>query len=158
MSWSYSGDPSASLRDEVRFLLQDTETTLQLMQNEELDYLIGKWMPLYESAYYVASVAASVVSRKFAGVVSISADGVSVSVGDLSGRYAELSKKLKREHQESMNVGGEIDLENLMHGTTLDPAIAALNFEIGQTDNPWAGSQAYGGKNYGRGPEWISGT
>lgn len=153
--FTYSGDPSTSLRDEVRFLLQDTDTSMQLMTDPELDYLINKWMPLYESAYYVASVAASVVSRKFAGVVSISADGVSVSVGDLSTRYAELSKKLRQEHQESMAFGN-VDIANIMVGSELDPSIAALNFEIGQNDNPLAGSQEYGGRRPMGKPEWVS--
>ncbi len=144
--WSYSGDPSSSTRDEVRFLLQDTDPAMQLMSDQELDYLIGKWMPLYESAHWVASAAASVVARKFAGVVSISADGVSVSVGDLSARYAELSKKLRQEHQEAANVGGTVSIENIMVDYELDPTIAPLNFGVGGHDNHRAGNQAFGGR------------
>ena len=41
MTWSYSGDPSASSLDEVRFLVGDTDSTEQLVQNEEIAYAIN---------------------------------------------------------------------------------------------------------------------
>lgn len=144
--WTYSGNPASSLRDEVRFLVQDTEESLPLISNAELDYLITYWMPRYESSYWVAAEAAQIISRKFAGMVSISADGVSVSVGDLSSKYSELSKSLRRSHQDALSVGGEVDLTNLMLGSELDTSIAPLNFAVGGMDNPWAGHQAIGGK------------
>ncbi len=40
MSWSYSGDPSASQRDELRFKIGDTDPTNPELQDEELDYII----------------------------------------------------------------------------------------------------------------------
>lgn len=41
MSFSYSGDPSASVLDEARFLIGDTNSAAPIMQNEEILYLIG---------------------------------------------------------------------------------------------------------------------
>ena len=40
MSWSYSGNPASGTRDELRFLLGDTNESEPMMQDEELDYLI----------------------------------------------------------------------------------------------------------------------
>ena len=40
MVWSYSGDPSSSDRDALRFLIGDTDTSDQQLVNEELDYLL----------------------------------------------------------------------------------------------------------------------
>lgn len=40
MTWTYSGDPSASELDELRFLLGDTDTTDQQLSDEEINYLL----------------------------------------------------------------------------------------------------------------------
>ena len=39
MTWSYSGDPASSDRDAIRFYIGDTDTTLQLLQDEDIDFL-----------------------------------------------------------------------------------------------------------------------
>lgn len=41
MSWTYSGDPQYSLRDECRFLIGDTNPAEPIMQDEEIEYLIS---------------------------------------------------------------------------------------------------------------------
>jgi len=56
MTWTYSGNPGASVLDEVRFLIQDTDNTDQLLSNEELNYLIDA----YEDSAYSAAVSAVV--------------------------------------------------------------------------------------------------
>jgi hypothetical protein len=43
MSWTYSGNPADSQRDEVRFMLGDTDETEPIMQDEEIDYLIAEY-------------------------------------------------------------------------------------------------------------------
>lgn len=40
MSFSYSGDPSASELDAARFLISDTDSESQIMQDEEIQYII----------------------------------------------------------------------------------------------------------------------
>lgn len=145
MTWTYSGNPSTSIRDQVRYLIQDTDSTLQLQSDEELDFLIRLWMPKYDSVHLVASKAAAVISRKFAGVLTISADGVSVNTADLSQRYHDMSVRLRTEHQEAGVTGGVLDLANLMSDSRLDHGIKPLSFGVGQFDNPSAGQQDYGG-------------
>lgn len=150
--FSYSGNPADSKRDEVRFLLQDTDDSRPLLYDAELDYIIDYYGVRFDdSAPYMASIGAGVIARKFAGVVSISADGVSVQIGDLSARYTELASALRLEHSNAQEVGGAVDLANLMWESELDHSIAALNFSIGMHDNPSAGQQAYGGH---KGPSW----
>ena len=41
MTFTYSGTPSASQRDAIRFLLNDTDSTDVLLQDEEISYLIA---------------------------------------------------------------------------------------------------------------------
>lgn len=142
--WTYSGDPSSSEMDELRFLIQDTDSDLKLLYDAELEYLLARWMPSYGSVTYVASVAAQVISRKFAGVVTISADGVTANVADLSQRYAGLATQLRQEYAAG-SIGGVVDISNLMFGSELDAGIKPLMFGVGLHDNPEAGQQDYGG-------------
>jgi hypothetical protein len=72
MSWSYSGDPGASALDEVRFVIQDTDSADQLLSDEELAYLITA----YDGDPYAAAISA-----------------VTVLIGKAS-RVAEESKKV----------------------------------------------------------------
>lgn len=144
MSWSYSGDPSSSEVDTVRFYVQDTDESLQLLTDEEIQYLIDEWYTKYESYIYVAAVAAATITNKFTGQVSISADGVSVSVADLADRYRKLAEDLRSTYK-AEKAGAELNLDNIMVGYEQDPRIKPLNFGIGMHDNPEAGQQAYGG-------------
>lgn len=47
MGWTYSGDPTSSLKDQIRFDLGDTVQADPLLQDEEINFCISK-----ESAYY----------------------------------------------------------------------------------------------------------
>jgi hypothetical protein len=50
MSFSYSGDPSASDLDAVRFLIQDTTTPGEFLQDEEITWLLTQEVNIYTSA------------------------------------------------------------------------------------------------------------
>jgi hypothetical protein len=147
MSFSYSGSPSDSVRDEVRFLIQDTDSTCPLLTDAELDYIVDKWMLLYDSAIYCASIAAGTIARKWAKQVNISDGNVSAQVGDLQARYTEMAAQLKAEYRAEGDVGGLTNLDNILLGTTYDPTIEPLSFSMGLDDNPRAGQQNYGGRN-----------
>ena len=144
MAWTYSGDPATSEKDEVRFYLQDTDSGFPLLQDEEIQWLIDEWMPKYDSLIYVASVGAATVSRKFAGMVAVSADGVSVQTGDLAQRYRDLALELREQHK-AAQVGAEINIDNVLVGRGYDHSIRPLRFAVGLHDNPEAGVQDYGG-------------
>lgn len=68
MSWSYSGNPQSSLRDELRFLIGDTDESEPIMQDEELDFLITKYgsnrnLLLYHTFETVATYFARDIKR-----------------------------------------------------------------------------------------------
>jgi hypothetical protein len=75
MAWTYSGNPGASTLDEIRFLIGDTDSTDQLLSNEEINYLFGVYQDAYAAA--VASVVA-LISKASRTVEE------SKKVGDLS--------------------------------------------------------------------------
>jgi len=141
--FSYSGDPTNSDTDEVRFLTQDTDPGLPLLTDEEIDFLIERWMPRYDSLTYVAAVAAATISRKFTGIVTVSADGVSVNTADLSSKYRDMAVQLRAEYVAGQ-IGGEVDISSIMVGSTPDFSIKPLAFGIGLHDNPEAGLQDFG--------------
>jgi hypothetical protein len=141
---TYSGDPANSSLDEVRFLIQDTDPGLPLLTDEEIGFLLARWLNKYDSVTYVAAVAAAAISRKFAGIVSVSADGVSVNTADLAQKYRDMAVQLRAEYVSSQ-IGGEVDISNIMVGQTPDFSIKPLSFGIGLHDNPEAGMQDFGG-------------
>lgn len=49
-SWSYSGDPSSSTLDQVRFLVGDTDGQDQLLSDEEILWTIGEQGSIYSAA------------------------------------------------------------------------------------------------------------
>jgi hypothetical protein len=148
MAFTYSGDPSSSDLDQVRFLVQDTDPGTPLLSDEEITFLIGKWFPLYDSLTYVAAVCAAAISRRFVSLVNVSADGVSVDVEALAQRFRDLAVELRAEYRREQEVGADIDIENVMVGTTPDPSIRPLRFAVGLHDNWQAGQQDYGGWTY----------
>lgn len=148
MSTVYSGDPATSDVDQLRFTVQDVgDDGLWLLSDQEYQWLIDQWVPKYDSLTYVAAVAAATIARKFVGIVSVQADGVSVSTADLADRYRQLAVDLRDEHKAS-TIGGEVDIENLLVGHGADPGIRPLRFGVGLHDNPYAGVQDYGGNSY----------
>ncbi len=76
MAWTYSGNPASSLRDRVRFLIGDTDSTNQLLQDAEIDWLLSQWN---NDAYVAATQACNSLATRFAAK-----SDYSKSVGDLS--------------------------------------------------------------------------
>lgn len=144
--WTYTA-PDASDKDTVRFWLQDTDPALRLLSDAEITYLINTWKPKYDSLVYVAAKAAEVISVKFAGVVTVSADGVTVNTADLQERYNLVARRLYQAHKD-IQVGGEIDISNLLWGSHRDHGIDPLVFGMGLHDNREAGRQDYGGERF----------
>lgn len=142
MTWSYSGSPATSHRDAVRFYIGDIDQNLPLLQDEDIDFLLNKWMPVYESDLLVAAGAAEIVANHFAREVSVSADGVSVSSSELQQKFNDLAMNL-REMYKIEQIGTPI-LPGVMWDSTWDPSIKPLRFGIGFTDNYEAGRQDYG--------------
>jgi hypothetical protein len=88
MTWTYSGDPSATSRDQVRFLVGDTDFGKQLVTDEEIAYAVAN-----ESTVRMAAVR---ISR---GIAAKFARDVNYYVGDLkifaSARYKQYLEVLK---------------------------------------------------------------
>jgi hypothetical protein len=141
--WSYSGDPSTSPLDEVRFWCQDVKENRQLLSDEEIEFLIEKWYVQTGSLIFVASVACEVIAAKMAPEVNASADGVSVNTGELQQRYVNLAQRLR--DQAKAEIDDEVTFPEESLWTTMDdPRIEPLVFGVGFMDNADAGRSDYG--------------
>lgn len=142
MTWSYSGDPSVSEKDAIRFYIGDIDDSLQLLSDEDIAFLMNTWGPKYKSAILTAAVAAEMVANHFAREVSVSADGVSVGSNELQSKYNLLAENLRELYK--VEEQGSPIIPGLLWDSTYDPLIQPLRFGIGFTDNYAAGRQDYG--------------
>jgi hypothetical protein len=151
MSWSYSGSPGSSGKDQVRFYVQDTDITRQLLSDEEINFLLAQWVNAYGSPIYTAAVAAEVIASKFVGEVNVSADGVNVDQGSLFQRYNDLADSLRAQYKALYGVSAPVAED--IFPLDYDPTLVPLTFGIGFQDNARAGSQEYGSLR-GPGKTW----
>lgn len=91
MTWTYSGDPAASDTAAVRFAIGDTDSTDQLVTDEEIAYL------LTGSSVAAAAIAAcESLAAKFARQVDRSVGNLSLSSSQRSAQFRDLAATLRR--------------------------------------------------------------
>ena len=90
MSWTYSGDPAASDADAVRFLIGDTSTTDQQLQDAEIAYLLTT----EGSVYRAAAQAARSIGAKYARLVDKSVGDLRLSYSQRAASYEKLAASL----------------------------------------------------------------
>lgn len=92
MSWSYSATDlnttTASGRlNSVRLLVGDTDTTDQLVQNEEINFALGQ---TGDNVYYAAAWICRAIAAKFSRLVDTTLDGA------LSAKYSSKAKQYQQ--------------------------------------------------------------
>jgi hypothetical protein len=96
MSWSYSGDPRTSEKDEVRFLVGDTDIDCQLVQDEEILYAIEQYP---DNMYLAAAVVLRSLASKFSKEVNSKIAEVSENSSDIAKAYADRADELDPDGQ-----------------------------------------------------------
>lgn len=91
----YSGNPSASPTDEIRFLIQDTDPASPILTDGEIQYYIDKMTVVNGSTFKTAANLAEVIAAKYAGQVAISSDQTSIQMEQLQTKYEELAMRLR---------------------------------------------------------------
>jgi hypothetical protein len=155
MTWTYSGDPSESDLDAIRFYVQDTDTADQLITDEEIEFLIAQWTPVYGNNLMVASMVAEAIAAKFTREVAYSADGVSVGVQDLQDKYNNLALSLRDQYKQ-YDIGSGPVVGGILYAEAHDPTIKPTLWSVGMHDNARAGNQETGtsaSQNYELGGE-----
>ena len=135
MTWSYSGDPSDSALDEIRFLIGDTDTNDQLLSNEEITYLYDAYGDAYAAAI---SCVVSLISKASRGVEE------SKSVGDLSlsrkygarvQQWLTLKHQLEQERFRRYPAAPIVNANDLLPTDRRDTEDEGSDFVVGQMDN-----------------------
>lgn len=129
MTWTYT-DPTANDRDEVRFLIGDTDTSDQQLSDEEIAYFTSTYSDNILAAAYAAEALASKYGRR----TDIGMGKLRVSYGALKAHYAELAASLFSRCRATVLVGGI----SISEKETLceDTDAVQGSFRRGMHDNP----------------------
>jgi len=93
MTWTYTGDPAISDRDEVRFLVGDTDADDTQVQDEEIAYAISVEGSTLRAAVRVARA----IAAHFARNVEKQVGDLKIKAGDRYKNYLEIVKALEQE-------------------------------------------------------------
>lgn len=90
MTWSYI-DPGASAKDAVRFLISDTDKCDQLLQDKEIEYVLG----LYNNTPINAAIrCCEVITAKFSRMADETVGQVRISFSQKSKAYRDMRNDL----------------------------------------------------------------
>lgn len=148
MSWSYSASDlntttSAGRINTVRLLVGDTDTTDQLVQNEEITFALSQ---TGDNVYYAAVWICRAIAAKFSRMVTTTLDGaLSANYSDKAKQYNQLAVQVEAQGKKTsgkalgVSAGGiSVAAMDLANATTdrVKPA-----FGVRQFDNTEAGDQ-----------------
>jgi hypothetical protein len=138
VTFTYSGDPSTSTRNAVRFLINDTDSTDALFSDEELNYLITEWGT---NVYEISRACCETLVSRFNRL----ADSTSKSVGDISvsesytakaGQYQDLANSFLARKMRKSPPTFKVNADAMK--STNDRTVDDYNtdFYLGIQDNP----------------------
>jgi hypothetical protein len=151
-SWSYSGDPSTSTRDAVRFYVGDTVEASPLYSNAEIDFAIAQ-----------SGGAQSAAASLLMGLATRYANLVDKAVGDLRISLSQRYKQYLAQAKQMRTAGATAGMRPYTGGVSVvDKNTVVMNsdrvqqvFVMGQFDmNPPAGD--YVPATGGAGGQWDS--
>jgi hypothetical protein len=125
MTWTYSGDPASSALDAIRFLVGDTDTTDQLLSDEEIAWINYEQSGSSVSTtdlYYSAHYACHAIGAKLARLADTNIGDLRITLSQKAQGYRALATDLmvhaNRQNAPIPYAGGisvsdkQIDLEN----------------------------------------------
>lgn len=107
MTWTYSGDPSASDRDAVRVRVGDRDENDQLLQDEEIDYFLAQYVGDGRAALRASLDAAKAIAAHFARQSTYRIGQVSETLSRRSEAYERLSGEIEAELRRLAIVSGK---------------------------------------------------
>lgn len=96
--WSYSGDPTSSPKDEVRFLVGDTNTADQQLQDGEISYtisLVYGAQPPASGNYLPAAYCADAIASKYGRQADKAVGDLHISYSQRMKSFLQLGQKLR---------------------------------------------------------------
>jgi hypothetical protein len=133
LTWSYSGDPSASDLDEVRFYCGDTNSARELLQNEEINFTITE----HSNLRLAAAVCCDAIAAKFAREADQKVGDISKSLSQVSKSYFALAEKLRREVGKRAAPVFPAASKDWKQDQREDTDLVQPTFSVGLGDNLW---------------------
>jgi hypothetical protein len=139
MTFEYSGDPSSTTKDTVRFLIGDTNDQDQQLQDEEIDWLLLQ----HPNVFLAAALGAENIASQYARQTTKSVGGLSVSYGERQTHYSQLAAALRAEAERTGATPTPISLgmsKGAKDSRTEDEDLNLTPLSIGMHDNPGTGA------------------
>jgi hypothetical protein len=96
MAWNYSGDPASDRKDEVRFLVGDTDSSDPLVLDEEIEAVLVHYPPAEgKPAWLAGAHVADGLASKFARKMQRSIGSLSASAQQQYEHYREVAATLR---------------------------------------------------------------
>ncbi len=132
MTWTYSGNPADSNLDAIRYYIGDTDTSDQLLNNEEINFeLTENGSGLYRTA---SACLRKIVAR--GRFVDKSVDGLSVSASQRANQAMELANYYDRKATRSTVIYAGGMSESEARDFDDDTDIPPFQFSVGQFNYP----------------------
>lgn len=134
--WSYSGDPAASDKDAVRFIVGDVDDTDQLVSDEEINFALVEENDNLGAAALVCEHLSARFSREADKTISASGGlNTNSALSQRASAFAELGRRLRVQTAENVSpyLGGSSQSDKAAVSSNTDRVPSA--FVIGQFDN-----------------------
>lgn len=98
MTWTYSGNPADSSLDAVRFLIGDTDSEEELIQDEEINYLLEE-----EAGDVIEAAvrACNTIAARFSRLADQTIGDYSAKYSQKAQNYRELALRIREEDTKS---------------------------------------------------------
>lgn len=134
MAFTYV-DPTSGTRDEIRFLIQDTDSTDPHFQDAEINYLFGEWGNVYDAAIAAAEIISGQYAHKTNYSRSIGDLSISESYGASAAEFRALAQRLMAIRDRLQVPISKINAQSIM--ATADKKVETYksDFYTGMMDN-----------------------
>lgn len=96
MTWTYANAALNNPRDEVRLLVGDTNSTAQLIQDEDIDYFLSLYpKPAGKPAYLAAAAACDAIAARLARQAQRSLGALSIAAQQQYEHYVQEAERLR---------------------------------------------------------------
>jgi hypothetical protein len=154
MAWSYSGNPSGSLLDAVRFTIQDTDQRAQLLQDAEIEYALEQEAsastPSQAEVLCAAAACLEALARRFSAQADTDLGSLHIEYSRAAKGYTERAVELRSRAigKHAPWTGGQSRSEKIAREDEVDRVQPA--FRRGQFDSPYKGPPVVPGGFPGR--------
>lgn len=134
MAFTYV-DPSSGDRDKVRFLIQDTDSNDQHLQDAEITYLLTTWGNVYDAAIAAAEIISGQYAHKTNYSRSIGDLSISESYGATAAEFRALAQRLAAQRDRLYVPIAKINAQSIT--STADKSVSTFksDFSTGLMDN-----------------------